>query len=55
MAMKLSVNKRENCQSSKDGFDKSVTLYEGRHVCHKPVIVKWREKSYRLCRSQTDL
>ncbi len=33
MAMPLSMNKRENCQSSKDGFDKAVTLYEGRHVC----------------------
>ncbi len=31
MAMSLSMNKRENCQSSKDGFDKAVTLYEGRH------------------------
>jgi hypothetical protein len=30
--MSLSMNKRENCQSSKDGFDKALTLYEGRHV-----------------------
>ena len=29
--MSLSMNKSENCQSSKDGFDKAVTLYEGRH------------------------
>jgi hypothetical protein len=33
MAMSLSMNKRENCQTSKNGFDKALTLYEGRHFC----------------------